>query len=62
MSSKIFALTTEIHRYLVDNRSCASCLTCYHFDAKTEVCAPAGSRPPAEVIVYGCPQWDGVPF
>lgn len=40
-----------------------SCVLCINFDSKTEFCTLAGERPPAKVIVTGCPQWlDDLPF
>jgi hypothetical protein len=44
-----------------------SCLSCEHFTEVTEVCALAGARPPAKVIVNACPSYkekwdDDVPF
>lgn len=35
-----------------------SCLGCNHFKEETEVCKLAGKRPPARVIVTGCPSWE----
>jgi hypothetical protein len=52
----------EFHRYLLDNRAIASCITCFNFKVEEEKCELAGQRPPAETIVVGCPQWDGCPF
>ena len=41
-----------------------TCLGCEFFDEKTEGCAYAnGARPPARVIVSGCPEYiDRIPF
>ncbi len=38
-----------------------SCLTCQQFDEPTEVCALAGSRPPARTIAVGCPAYSQAP-
>ena len=38
-----------------------SCLTCQQFDEPTEVCALAGSRPPARTMVVGCPAYNLMP-
>lgn len=62
MSSKDFPLEVKMHKILVDNRSCASCITCFHFQEETEICNLAHERPPAAIIVYGCEAWDGIPF
>lgn len=43
-------------------RARRSCLTCEAFCEKTETCDHApGQRPPARIIAYGCPLWDGGP-
>lgn len=34
-----------------------SCLTCEYFNEKAELCKLANQRPPARVIVFGCPKW-----
>lgn len=43
-----------------------TCVTCFHFQQKTEVCGLAGSRPPAKVIANGCKMYkefdDEIPF
>lgn len=52
----------RLHEYLIDHRACASCITCFHFNEETEVCALAVQRPPAKVLVVGCQNWDGAPF
>lgn len=47
---------------MVVNGLLPSCLNCDHWLDKAEVCDKYG-RPPAVVIVYGCPEWDeGIPF
>ena len=57
-----FKLASENHRFLIERYALSSCLNCRHFDAKQEKCQPADQRPPAEVLVYGCSEWDDVPF
>lgn len=37
-----------------------NCLNCTNFNLKTEICKLANQRPPAKVIVYGCPSHDDV--
>lgn len=40
-----------------------TCANCGHYDHKQEICKLASSRPPARVIVKGCPSWeDDIPF
>lgn len=31
-----------------------SCISCEHFRESTEECLPAGARPPARIIAFGC--------
>lgn len=48
------------HNYLYQ-----SCINCENFDEKNELCKLAKQRPPARVIVFGCPKWedkDEIPF
>lgn len=42
-----------------------SCLTCNHFDDKTEICGLNQKRPPAIIIANGCECYDDsgeIPF
>ncbi len=42
-----------------------NCLNCEHFIEQTEICKLANARPPARIIVYGCPKHcdkEQVPF
>lgn len=42
-----------------------NCLNCLNFREKEEICILANQRPPAKVIVYGCPMYEDkedVPF
>lgn len=40
-----------------------TCANCGNYDHNREVCKLAGQRPPAVVIVRGCPSWeDDIPF
>ena len=40
------------------------CINCNNFNQTLELCKLANQRPPAKVIVFGCPKWDfdGIPF
>ncbi len=45
--------------------ACRSCISCNHFDEKSEICKIAQQRPPARVIALGCPSYednDEIPF
>lgn len=47
---------------MVVNGLLPSCLNCELWQEKQEVCEKYG-RPPAHIIVYGCPEWDQmIPF
>lgn len=37
-----------------------SCLTCINFDEPSEVCKLYKQRPPARIIVNGCPSFDDI--
>ncbi len=37
-----------------------SCLSCIHFKEITEICNLANQRPPAKIIVYGCPKYEDI--
>ena len=40
-----------------------SCIYCTNFDEENELCRLANQRPPARVIVQGCPKFDlEIPF
>jgi hypothetical protein len=41
-----------------------SCVTCCFFDPQAETCTKAApaARPPAEIIAFGCPAYELMPF
>ena len=40
-----------------------TCVQCIRFDQRTEQCALAGQRPPAQVIAFGCDSFEeDIPF
>lgn len=39
-----------------------TCLNCFHFEEAVETCKICNQRPPARVIVEGCPEYDFIPF
>lgn len=57
-----------LHKELVTQGKAPSCLTCQHFrgldpfahpsEVNVEKCGKYGVLPPAEVIVFGCEQWE----
>lgn len=57
-------LARRVIEALEDAKYDHTCLSCEHFNQQTEGCAKAnGARPPAKVIVDGCPAWyPHIPF
>lgn len=57
-------LALELAEYMRDKGLLRSCVNCEHWSgAKTELCSLANQRPPATVIVTGCPaHTDNIPF
>lgn len=52
-----------MHKKMVRNFLLSSCLNCEHWDKKPEQCRKFGMKPPLEVIVYGCAEWEqDIPF
>ena len=47
---------------LIDAQLGRTCLTCGYFLEDQEQCSKFGVRPPARVIVVGCPHHDKPPF
>lgn len=62
MSSDQYVLAEKNHRFMVEKGVLSTCLTCRNWHKEDETCGSAGARPPAEVIVFGCNQWDDIPF
>lgn len=55
-------LRNRLENLIIELATDRSCLQCEHFDEPNERCAAAGGqRPPARVIVLGCPSWSGRP-
>lgn len=57
------AIWSQLNR--VDIYPFQSCINCINFREQTEICGLANQRPPAKIIVFGCPQYEDkneVPF
>jgi multimeric flavodoxin WrbA len=54
-------LYLELMDLFLRERKFHTCVSCSNFEAATEVCRLAGQRPPAEVIVLGCPSYVSAP-
>ncbi len=39
-----------------------NCTECFNWNEQKEICKLANQRPPAKVIVKGCPEYDPIPF
>jgi hypothetical protein len=53
----------QLHEKMVRHNLLPSCVNCEHWQKKPEVCGFYGARPPAEVIVWGCGEWQAtIPF
>ena len=39
-----------------------SCLNCWQWKEKEEICGKYSRRPPAKIIVSGCPEHEDLPF
>jgi hypothetical protein len=61
--SKVRHDRDAVHREMIQQQIFRSCINCEHFNEKTEYCGVAHQRPPAKVIVFGCPKWMAdIPF
>jgi len=59
----IHRIAVELTHKLIVDGAMQSCLNCYHFNEKDEICGKYQMRPPARVIVTSCPEWeDEIPF
>jgi len=55
------ALGVRVSDYL--DKTTKTCLNCYHFEEKSELCALVKARPPARIIAQGCEyHTDEIPF
>lgn len=43
--------------FLIDREIWPTCINCDNFNEEEEKCKLYDQRPPARVIVKGCPQW-----
>lgn len=50
-------LRPAFHQALVESCIVRSCLNCMDFNHQAEICDLAKVRPPAKVVVFGCPKW-----
>ncbi len=56
-------LRTAFHQSLVHAHIVHSCVNCMDFNHQDETCELAKVRPPANVVVFGCPKWTpDIPF
>lgn len=56
-------LRPAFHQSLVRAHIVHSCVNCMDFNHQNETCELANARPPANVVVFGCPKWTpDIPF
>jgi hypothetical protein len=54
---------TACHKEMIDGQIFRSCLNCDHWGSETDMCGKFEVKPPAEVIVFSCPEWfPDIPF
>lgn len=54
---------SEVFRELIDRQQVVTCINCIQWNDHDEKCTLAKIRPPARVIVFGCPAWEeDIPF
>ena len=53
-------LNDAIRKYITNsaNHPFQNCLNCKHWNFKEEICSRYNIRPPAEIIVYSCPDYE----
>jgi hypothetical protein len=57
------ACMTACHKEMIDGQIFRSCLNCDHWGSETDMCGKFEVKPPAEVIVFSCPEWfPDIPF
>ena len=59
------SIANLIHRYLTGSNPYKNCLNCTHWDYGKDQCGKFNAKPPTDIIVYSCPQYednDDIPF
>ena len=57
------ASANTLQRSLLAAQVVHSCLNCEHFVQEPDKCTLYKTMPPAKVIYFGCPSWEGeIPF
>jgi len=52
-----------LHKELLSNFIVHSCINCDDFNEANETCSQVNQRPPAKIVVFGCPKWTpSIPF
>lgn len=58
-------ITESLNKLAEQNHIYRSCINCINFNQRQELCWLVKQKPPAKVIVFGCPKWedkDQIPF
>ena len=62
MTSSRFEIANLLHRELVQRGVVATCLTCLYWKGERCTFQGVNAVPPTEVLIYGCINWDDLPF
>jgi hypothetical protein len=62
LANGLHNLAMRVAAIVREKRKC--CIHCVNWQADTEICKPAGKRPPAKIIAFGCQSYneDDIPF
>lgn len=53
----------EFQERVIRSQNWTTCLNCEYWENKANQCSQFNAQPPLEVIVVGCPAWEGeIPF
>lgn len=59
---EINKLILDFTIYMQQRGLLLNCLNCHHWKDKEEICGKYLQRPPAKIIVSGCPEHTDIPF
>lgn len=55
-------LSSVFTKWMMEMGMFSTCLNCFHWHDKNEICKKFNQRPPAKVIVCGCEHHTDIPF
>lgn len=59
---QINKLILDFTTYMHQHGLLLNCLNCHYWKDKEEICGKYNQRPPAQIIVSGCPEHTDIPF